>query len=63
MRPRISYAIARQSRDNSRRVLLLIDDLASQVNDSNMAAFKNFLENLIAYHEFFEATAQLGIEI
>lgn len=54
LRPKLAYAAGRADKDDVKEVMLLMDDLIKEVKDaSQLKAFKDFFEAVIAYHKFY----------
>lgn len=55
LRPLFAYTIARQNSPESKRMMLLIDDLASRIKtDDDVVGFHLLAESLVAYHKYYE---------
>lgn len=53
IRPRLAFVIARQTKNNSRKVLWLLDELTQLVTTSDIKNYQSLFEDILAYHEYY----------
>jgi CRISPR-associated protein Csm2 len=54
LRPKLAYAAGRAEQNDVKEIMLLMDDLIKEVKtESQLIAFQEFFEAIIAYHKFY----------
>lgn len=54
LRPLFLYTIARQNNDKAKRIMLLLVDMMKHLQKGQAKLFKQFLEDIVSYHKYFE---------
>jgi CRISPR type III-A-associated protein Csm2 len=54
LRPQLAYVAGRAEKEEMRELVVLLDDLIKQVNDTDtLGSFRSFYEAIIAYHKYY----------
>ncbi|MEM6966149.1 MAG: type III-A CRISPR-associated protein Csm2 [Bacteroidota bacterium] len=58
LRPFFLYTVARQNNNKAKRLILLLSELIKEVNEKKVHDFFQLMEDIVAYHSYFESTIE-----
>lgn len=61
-RPRLAHLIAKQPRQEAKKLMLLADELAAQADDATIAGYSYFMQMLIAFHKYYDTLGKRRID-